>query len=119
MEVRSLEECDDMMSTCVSCRNVKCWDSNSIGDEGAHQGGIGVNSDGFLRHWTRGASTLDLIVTEFQMVQTDGPGFSLCAVPLESFGPGFQDGRVDGMNEQSSRVYQTRVGGGGYSEERS
>ena len=32
-------------------------------------------------------------------VRTDGPGFSLCAAPLESFGPGFQDGRVDGMNE--------------------
>ena len=24
-------------------------------------------------------------------VQTDGPGFSLCAAPLESSGPGFQD----------------------------
>ena len=27
---------------------VKCWDSNSIGDEGGCQGRIGVNSDGFL-----------------------------------------------------------------------
>ena len=25
-----------------------------------------------------------------EMMQTDGPGFSLCAVPLELFGPGFQ-----------------------------
>ena len=33
-------------------------------------------------------------------VWTDGPGFSLCATPLESFGPVFQDGRVDRMNEQ-------------------
>ena len=33
-------------------------------------------------------------------VWTDEPGFSLCAMPLESYGPGFQDGRVDGMNEQ-------------------
>ena len=24
------------------------------------------------------------------MMQTDGPGFSLCAAPLESSGPGFQ-----------------------------
>ena len=24
-----------------------------------------------------------------EWVQTDGPGFSLCAVPLESSGPGF------------------------------
>ena len=52
-------------------------------------------------------------------VWTDGPGFSLCAVPLESFGPVFQDERGDGMNEWRSRVYWTRVGGGGYSEERS
>ena len=43
-------------------------------------------------------------------VWTDGPGFSLCAAPLESFGPGFQDGRVDGMNGRRSRVYRTRVG---------
>ena len=26
-----------------------------------------------------------------EWVQTDGPGFSLCAVPLESSGPGFCD----------------------------
>ena len=26
----------------------------------------------------------------------DGPGFSLCAAPLESSSPGFQDGRVEG-----------------------
>ena len=52
-------------------------------------------------------------------VWTDGPGFSLCAAPLESSGPRFQDGRVDGMNERRSRVYQTGVGRGGYSEGRS
>ena len=52
-------------------------------------------------------------------VWTDGPRFSLCAAPLESFGPGFQDGRVGGMNERRSRVYRTRVGGGDYSEGRS
>ena len=46
-------------------------------------------------------------------VRTDGPGFSLCAVPLESFDPGFQDGRVDRMNKQRSGVYRTGVGGGG------
>ena len=39
----------------VLCRlRVKCWDSNSIWDEGGHQGGIGVTSDGFLRRWARG-----------------------------------------------------------------
>ena len=45
-------------------------------------------------------------------VQTDGPGFSLCAAPLESSGPGFQEGRVAGMNKQRSRVYWTGDGGG-------
>ena len=52
-------------------------------------------------------------------VWTDGPDFSLCAVPLESYGPGFQDGRGNGMNEWRSAVYQTGVGGGGYNEGRS
>ena len=52
-------------------------------------------------------------------VRTNGPGFSLCAAPLESSGPGFQDGRVDGMNEQRSGVYQTGDGRGDYSEGRS
>ena len=32
-------------------------------------------------------------------VWTDGPGFSLCAAPLELCGPGFRDGRVGGMND--------------------
>ena len=27
-----------------------------------------------------------------EWVRTDGPGFSLCAAPLESSGPGFQGG---------------------------
>ena len=36
-------------------------------DKGGCQGRIGVNSDGFLQRWTRGVSTLDLIVMEFQM----------------------------------------------------
>ena len=52
-------------------------------------------------------------------VRTDGPGFSLCAVPLELPGPGFQDRRVGGMNERRSRVYRTGDGGGDYSEGRS
>ena len=52
-------------------------------------------------------------------VWTDRPGFSLCAAPLESLGPVFQDRRGDGMNERRSGIYRTRVGGGGYSEGRS
>ena len=68
------------------------------------QGGINSEPDGY--------GVLD-------GVQTEGPGFSLCAAPLESFGPVFQDERGDGMNEQRSGVYRTRVGGGGYSKGRS
>ena len=49
-------------------------------------------------------------------MRTDRPGFSLCAAPLELSGPGFQDGRVDGMNEQRSGVHQTGDGRGDYSE---
>ena len=60
-------------------------------------------------------STPDLIVTELEGMWTDGPGFSLCAAPLESSGPGFQDGRVDGMNKRRSRVYRTGDGRGDYS----
>ena len=52
-------------------------------------------------------------------VQTDGPGFSLCAAPLELSGPGFQDRRVDEMNERRSGVYWTGDGRGDYSEGRS
>ena len=64
-----------------------------------------VNSNGFLQRWARRTLTPDLAVTEFwswwsqssragghgvlELVQTDGPGFSLCAAPLESSGPGF------------------------------
>ena len=42
-------------------------------------------------------------------VRTDGPGFSLCAAPLELLGPVFQDGTGDGMNERRSGVYRTGV----------
>ena len=44
-------------------------------------------------------------------VGTDGPGVSLCAMPLESSGPEFRDGRVGGMNEWRSGVYWTKDGG--------
>ena len=72
-----------------------------MGDKGACQGGIGVNSDGFLRHWTRGVSTPDLIVTEFRMGCRQMDLASACVLrPLESSGPVFQDGRVDRMNER-------------------
>ena len=45
---------------------IKCWELNSRGDRGYVKEGLVVNSDGFLRCWARGASTLDLVVVEFQ-----------------------------------------------------
>ena len=68
---------------------VKCWESNSIGTRGnvkegwkltpmssfdIEQGGVNSGLGG------RGVP---------EQVWTDGPGFSLCAAPLESSGPGF------------------------------
>ena len=49
-------------------------------------------------------------------VWTDGPGFSLYAVPLELSGPGFRDDRVGRMNKQRSGVCRTGDDGGDYSE---
>ena len=37
-----------------------------------------------------------------EWMRTDGPGFSLCAVPLESSGPGFRSGVVGRTNKQRS-----------------
>ena len=71
---------------------VKCWNSNSMWTrenvkEGleltlmssfdVEQGGINSGPD------SRGVP---------EWVWTDEPGFSLCTVPLESSGPGFQSG---------------------------
>ena len=47
-----------------------------------------------------------------EWVQTDGPGFSLCAAPLESSGPGFRSGdqrlgdkrRSRGIPEMAERI---------------
>ena len=42
-------------------------------------------------------------------VQTDGPGFSLCAVPLESSGPGFH-GIEQRLGKQAEVQRYTRLG---------
>ena len=40
------------------------------------------------------------------MMQTDGPGFSLCAALLESLGPGFQGAWQNGrMVEEGAEVW--------------
>ena len=76
---------------------VKCWDSNSMGDEGGSQGRIGVNSDGFLRHWAKGASTPDLMVTEFWMACGQMDLASACVLrPLNHLVLYFKVGGVTG-----------------------
>ena len=55
---------------------VKYWELNSIRARGNVKEGLEVNS--------RPGSCRVL-----EWVQTDGPDFSLCAVPIESSGPGF------------------------------
>ena len=40
-----------------------------------------------------------------EMTRTDGPGFSLCAVPLESLGPGFWGARQNGRGRSRSPEY--------------
>ena len=72
------------------------------GDEGVRQGRIGVNSDGFLRYWTRGVSTPDLA--------------SACVLcPLNCLVLDFKTGGLMEMNEQRSGVYQTGNRRGDYS----
>ena len=62
-------------------------------------------------------STPDLIVMEFRNGCGQTDLVSACVL-LESSGPGFQDGRVGGMNEQRSRVCRTGDGGEDCSEGR-
>ena len=51
------------------------WELTSMGSFDIEQGGVNSRPDS--RRVLEG-------------VQTDGPGFSLCAAPLESSGPGFR-----------------------------
>ena len=64
------------------------------GGEGVHQGKIGANSNGpfDIEQGDINSGPDSRGVPEG--VQTDGPGFSLCAAPLELSGPGFQSGVV-------------------------
>ena len=61
------------------------------------KGRIGVDSDGFLRCWTRGASTPDLIVTEFWMGCGQMDLASACVLhPLNRLVLDFKMGGVTG-----------------------
>ena len=103
----------------ISGLPVECWNSNSMRTKGyikerleltpmvpsmLDKGGVNSRPDSYRVP---------------DGVRTDGPGFSLCAAPLELSGPGFQDGRVNRMNEQRSGGSRTGDVRGGYSEGRS
>ena len=49
-----------------------------------------------------------------EWVQTDEPGFSLCAAPLESSGPGFRSGGQGLVNKQRSGGAPAGDGGEGW-----
>ena len=97
---------------------VKCWNSTQWGRRGTSR------KDGSQLRWVplmldkRGVNSRPDSYGVPGGVRTDGPGFSLCAVPLESFGPVLQDERGDGKSERRSGVYRTGVGGGGCNEGR-
>ena len=67
---------------------VECWESNSIGARETSR-----------KDWKlTPMSSFDVEQGDVnsgpdfpELMQTDGPGFSLCATPLESSGPGFCD----------------------------
>ena len=90
------------------------------GDEGVCQGRIGVNSNGFLRHGTRGVSTPDLIVTEFRMGCRQTDLASACVLhPLNRLVLDFKMEGMAEMNGWRSGVCQTGDGRGDYSQGRS
>ena len=58
-------------------------------DRGDVKEGSVVNSNGFLQRWAKGGvDSRPGGCGVLELVRTDGPGFSLCAVLLESSGPG-------------------------------
>ena len=103
----------------VKARDVKCWNSNSMGMRGYVKERLELTPMGSFDVEQGGVNSGPGSHGIPDGMRTDGPGFSLCAAPLESFGPGFQDRRVGGMTERRSGVYWTRDDGGDYSRGRS
>ena len=92
---------------------VKCWNSNSMGTRGYIKERLELTPIGSFDIEQGGVNSRPGSHGIPEGVRTDGPGFSLCAVPLESSSPGFRDRRVGGMNERRSGVYQTGDDGEG------
>ena len=78
--------------------SVKCWESNSIGTRGNIKEGWKLTpmSSFNIEQGSVNSGPGSCGVPE--QVRTDGPGFSLCATPLESSGPRFR-GKEQGLGE--------------------
>ena len=68
---------------------VKCWESNSIGSRGNVKEGLKLTPMSSFNVEQGGVNSRPGSHGVPEQVRTDGPGFSLCAAPLESSSPGF------------------------------
>ena len=83
-------------------RFVKCWNSDSMGARGYVKERLELTPMGPVDVKQVGINSGPDSRGVLEWMWTDGPGFSLCAVPLELSGPGFQSGVVGWTNEQRS-----------------
>ena len=68
---------------------VKCWNSNSMGARGYVKEGLELTPMGSFDVEQEGVNSGPDSHGVPEWMWTDGPGFSLCATPLESSGPRF------------------------------
>ena len=71
---------------------VKCWNSNSMGTRGYIKEGLELTLMSSFNVGRGGVDSGPDSRGVPEWVWTDGPGFSLCAPPLELSGPGFRSG---------------------------
>ena len=67
--------------------SVKCWKPNSIGSKGNVKEGLKLTP---MTSFDIEQGGINFGSGSRGVLQTDGLGFSLCAAPLESSGPGFR-----------------------------
>ena len=86
---------------------VKCWNSNSMGMRGYIKEGLELTPMSSFNVEQGGVNSRPDSHGVLEWVRADGPGFSLCAAPLESSGPGFQSG-VRRLDERAEVQGYTR-----------
>ena len=97
--VQGCTECD---SAPITYSPVKCWNSNSMGTRGYIKEGLELTPMSSFNVEQGCINSRPDSCGVPKWVWTDGPGFSLCAAPLESLGPVFQDERGDRTNKRRS-----------------